>query len=94
MLWFVPDCENILNLVVGMTFDSLEEVEEFYKSYTHECVFSVRIGAQGKKSDVVEHKRFVCSSERFTKRKVEPSKQKKVFETRCGCNARIYVRLS
>jgi hypothetical protein len=50
MLWFVPDCENILNLVVGMTFDSLEEVEEFYKSYTHECGFSVRIGAQGKKA--------------------------------------------
>jgi hypothetical protein len=74
-----------------MTFDSLKEVEEFYKSYAHGCGFSVCIGAQGKKSDVVEHKRFVCSREGFTKKKAEPSKQKKLFETRCGCNARIYV---
>jgi hypothetical protein len=94
MSWFVPNCEKILKWVVGMTFDSLEEVEEFYKTYAHGCGFSVRIGAQGKKSDVVEHKRFVCSREEFTKRKTEPSKQKKLFETRCGCNARIYVRLS
>jgi hypothetical protein len=40
MSWFVPDCEKILKPVVGMTFDSLEEVEEFYKSYVHECGFS------------------------------------------------------
>jgi hypothetical protein len=37
---------------------------------------------------------FVCSREGFTKRKAKPSKQKKLFEIRCGCNARIYVRLS
>jgi hypothetical protein len=77
-----------------MTFDSLDEMEEFYKCYAHGCGFSVRIGAQGKKSDVVEHKRFVCSREGSTKRKAEPSKQKNLFETRCGCNARIYVRIS
>jgi hypothetical protein len=89
----VPDCESSIKPVVGMTFDSLDEVEKFYKTYAHECGFSVRIGAQGKKSDVIEHKRFVCSREGFTKRRSEPSKQKKLFETRCGCNARIYVRL-
>jgi hypothetical protein len=94
MSWFVPNCEKILKLIVGMTFDSLEEVEEFYKLYAHECGFSVRIGVQGKKSDVIEHKRFVCSREGFTNRKAEPNKQKKLFEIRCGCNARIYVRLS
>jgi hypothetical protein len=82
-----------LKPVVGMTFDSLNEVEEFYKTYAHECGFSVRIGAQGKKSDVIEHKRFVCSREGFTKRRAEPNKQKKHLETRCGCNARIYMRL-
>jgi hypothetical protein len=89
----VPDCEKSMKPVVGMTFESLDEVEKFYKTYAHECGFSVRIEAQGKKSDVVEHKRFVCSREGFTKRRSEPNKQKKLFETRCGCNARIYVRL-
>jgi hypothetical protein len=74
-----------------MTFNSFDEVKEFYKSYAHGCDFLVRIGAQGKKSDVVEHKRFVCSREVFTKRKVEPNKQKKLFDTRCGCNARVYM---
>jgi hypothetical protein len=31
--------------------------------------------------------------EGFTKSRVEPNKQKKHAETRCGCNACIYVRL-
>jgi hypothetical protein len=90
---FVPDCEQSLKPVIGMSFDSLDELEGFYKTYAHECGFSVRIGAQGKKNDVVEHKRFVCSREGFTRRCAEAKNQKKHFETRCGCNARVYVRL-
>jgi hypothetical protein len=45
-----------------MSFDTLDEVEEFYKTYAHESGFSVRIGAQAKKSDVVENKTtlFTC----------------------------------
>jgi hypothetical protein len=78
-----------LKPVVGMSFDTLDKVEQFYKTYAHESGFSVRIGAQSKKSDVVDNKRFVC----FTKRRVEPNKQNKHSEIRCGCNARIYVRL-
>jgi hypothetical protein len=81
MSWFVPDCEKSLKPVVGMTFDNLDEVEEFYKSYAHAYGFLVRIGSQGKKSDVIEHKMFVCSRKEFTKRKAKPSKQKKLFET-------------
>jgi hypothetical protein len=71
---------------------SLDEVKEFYK-YAHESGFLVRIGSQAKKSDVVENKRFVCSREGFTKQCAEPNMQKKHSETRCGYNARIYVRL-
>jgi hypothetical protein len=52
-----------------MTFDSLDEVEELYKAYAHECGFSIHIGAQGKKIDVVQHRKFVCSREGFTKRR-------------------------
>jgi hypothetical protein len=82
-----------LKPAVGMSFSNLDEVEGFYKTYAHKCGFSVRIGGQGKKNDVVDHKRFVCSREGFTRRRVESNKQKKHFETRCGCNARIYVKL-
>jgi hypothetical protein len=82
-----------LKPVVEMSFDTLDKVEQFYKTYAHESGFSVRIGAQSKKSDVVDNKRSVCSREGFTKRRVEPNKQNKHSEIRCGCNARIYVRL-
>jgi hypothetical protein len=30
--------------VVGMPFDTLEEVEEFYKTYAHQADFAVRVG--------------------------------------------------
>ncbi|PVH34288.1 hypothetical protein PAHAL_8G187200 [Panicum hallii] len=93
--WFVPYCKDErLKPAVGMLFDTLDEVEEFYKTYAHESGFSVRVGAQTKKSDVVENKRFVCSREGFSKRRAEPNKQKKHSESRCGCNARIYVKLN
>jgi hypothetical protein len=50
--WFVPHCEKErLKPVVAMSFDTLDEVEEFYKTYAHESGFSVHIGAQAKKSD-------------------------------------------
>jgi hypothetical protein len=75
-----------------MLFDTLDEVEEFYKTYAHESRFSVCIGAQSKKSDVVENKRFVCSREGFAKRRVESNKQKKHSETRCGCNCDILAQ--
>ena len=84
-----------------MSFDSLQEVEEFYKSYAHECGFSVRIGAQGKVLDVVENKRYLCSRQGFSKKSAKPivgpseksKKPKKRLETRCVCNAHIYVKL-
>jgi hypothetical protein len=92
--WFVPHCEEErLKPVVGMPFNTFDEVEEFYKTYAHESGFSVCIGAQAKKSDVVENKRFVCSREGFTKSHAESNKQKKHSETRCGCNACFYMRL-
>jgi hypothetical protein len=72
--WFVPHCEEErLKPIIEMSFDTLREVEEFYKTYAHESGFSIHIGAQAKKNDVVENKRFVCSREGFTKRRAEPN---------------------
>jgi hypothetical protein len=74
--WFVPHCEEErLKPVVGMSFDTLDEVEEFYKTYAHESGVLVHIGVQAKKNDVVENKRFVCSREGFTKSHAKPNKQ-------------------
>jgi hypothetical protein len=61
-----------------MLFDSLDESEGFYDTYQHMHMnVSVRIEAQGKKNDVVEHKRFVCSREGFTRRRAEAKKAKR-----------------
>jgi hypothetical protein len=52
----VPSFEDGLKVVVGMSFDSLEVVEEFYKTNARQVGFLVRIGAQGKVLDVIENK--------------------------------------
>jgi hypothetical protein len=98
---FVPACEDALKPVIGMIFDSLEAVEVFYKTYAHKGGFSVRVGAQSKVLDVIENKRFHCSRQGWSKNRLSgivapsqnPKKPKKCSETRCGCNAHIYVKL-
>jgi hypothetical protein len=50
---------------------------------------------------VVENKRFLCSRQGFFKNHLtgivattlNPKKSKKCVETRCGCNAHMYVKL-
>jgi hypothetical protein len=42
--------------------------------HAHESGFLVHIGAESKKSDVVDNKRFVCLREGFIKRCVESNK--------------------
>ena len=99
---FVPVCDEEFKPVVGMSFDSLQAVEEFYKTYAHEGGFAVRIGAQIKVGDMVENKRFLCTRQGFSKKKSakgvvapseKPKKPKVRSEIRCGCNAQIYVKL-
>jgi hypothetical protein len=92
--------EDGLKPVIGMSFDCLESVEEFYKTYARQVGFSVRIGAQGKVLDVIENKRFLCSrqgfSNKYPKGLVAPSrskKPKKRLEIICGWHALIYVKL-
>ncbi|XP_021307743.1 protein FAR1-RELATED SEQUENCE 5 [Sorghum bicolor] len=90
-----------LKPVVGMMFDSVSDVEKFYKSYAHEAGFSVRIGQQRKGDEEILLKRYYCSRQGFTKEKVpdaseESGKKRKApkqMETRCGCPAHIVVKL-
>ncbi|CAO2206294.1 unnamed protein product [Urochloa humidicola] len=90
-----------LKPVVGMIFDNLTDVEEFYKAYAHNAGFSVRVGQQKKGNEKVLFKRYYCSREGFTKEKVPDAsdesvkkrKAPKLMETRCGCPAHIVVKL-
>ena len=45
---FIPECEDNLKPAMGMTFQGMKDVEEFYKSYAHHSGFGVRIGQQKK----------------------------------------------
>jgi zinc finger SWIM domain-containing protein 3 len=82
---------------VGMSFDSIYDVEEFYKEYAHEGGFSVHIGSQNMLFGEIVNKMFLCSKNGFKKKEEEandPSKKRKSqVDTRCGCDAHIYVKL-
>ena len=87
--------------VVGMMFDTLIDVEKFYKSYAHEAGFSVRVGQHKKQNDEILFKRYYCSWEGYRKENEknvidESGKKRKthnVMKTRCGCEAHIVVKL-
>ncbi|KAG2657873.1 hypothetical protein PVAP13_1KG158805 [Panicum virgatum] len=84
-----------------MVFDTLKDVEKFYKSYAHEVGFSVRVGQHKKGNEEILIKRYYCSREGYRKENVtnasdESGKKRKthnVMETRCGCQAHIVVKL-
>jgi hypothetical protein len=84
-----------------MIFDTLTDVEKFYKSYAHDNGFSVRVGQHKKGNEGILFKRYYCAREGFRKESQkhatdESSKKRKtpnVLETRCGCPAHIVVKL-
>jgi hypothetical protein len=80
-----------------MSFENIEAAEQFYKDYAHDNGFSVRVGQQKLKNGIIYWKRFMCSRQGFRKKNIQVSNGKKthnLFETRCGCEAYIYVKLS
>ncbi|KAG2538046.1 hypothetical protein PVAP13_9NG390273 [Panicum virgatum] len=48
---------------IGMIFDTLKDVEKFYKSYAHDVGFSVRVGQHKKANEEILFKRYYCSRE-------------------------------
>ena len=84
-----------------MMFDTLTDVDKFYKPYAHEAGFSVRVGQHKKQNDEILFKRYYCSREGYRKENEknvidESGKKRKthnVMETRCGCEAHIVVKL-
>uniref|UniRef100_A0A0E0F3Z3 MULE transposase domain-containing protein n=1 Tax=Oryza meridionalis TaxID=40149 RepID=A0A0E0F3Z3_9ORYZ len=56
-------CKEHLKPMVGMIFDTLTDVEKFYKSYAHEARFSVRVSQHKKQNEEILFKRYYCSRE-------------------------------
>nr|XP_045087276.1 protein FAR1-RELATED SEQUENCE 5-like [Aegilops tauschii subsp. strangulata] len=96
---FTPECDEHLKPKVGMTFEGLEAVAKFYKAYAHQSGFGVRIGQQKKiENKVVRTKRFMCNREGFKSKDIKEindplRKRRKQTDTRCGCDAHIFVKL-
>jgi hypothetical protein len=95
-LSFIPARVDGRKPSLGMSFDSIKDVEEFYKSYAHDEGFSIRIGPQNLAIDEVINKRFMCSRPGFKKMKETngpPKNLKNHALTRCGYDANVYVKL-
>ena len=54
-----------------MIFETLADVEDFYKSYAHDASFSVRIGQQKKENEEIIIKRYLYSREGCKKEDVK-----------------------
>ena len=104
----MPPCDDQLKPLVGMIFDTLEEDEEFYKTYAHNVGFSVRNSSETKDSNGIKRwKYFVCSKEGFKESKKASSlqadlligeksapKTRKRNLTREGCNAKVVFKMT
>ncbi|KAM0850271.1 hypothetical protein ACQ4PT_053205 [Festuca glaucescens] len=91
-----PECDDNLQPVIGMRFDTWEDGMAFYKAYAHEVGFSVRTWTTHKDDDGVPvWKRFVCSRQGWREvsqgaQDSERTKPKRKFKlSRCGCEAMI-----
>jgi hypothetical protein len=60
-------CKEHLKPMVGMIFDTLTYVENFYKSYAHEASFSVHVDQHKKQNEEILFKRYYCSREGYRK---------------------------
>ncbi|XP_044325979.1 uncharacterized protein [Triticum aestivum] len=62
---YKPQCDEELKPKVGMLFDDIGSVMEFYKTYAHHVGFGVRLGQQKIVDNVLLWKRFLCAKEGF-----------------------------
>jgi hypothetical protein len=61
------NCKANKKPMVGMIFDTLTDVENFYKSYAHDAGFSVRVGQHKKHNEEIFYQRYCCSREGYRK---------------------------
>jgi hypothetical protein len=86
---YITECADGIKTVVDMSFDCIKSVKKFLVR------FLVCIGPQKILIDEVVSKKFLCSRQGFKKINVPPTrKQKNHTETRRGCDAHVFAKLS
>ncbi|XP_020271636.1 protein FAR1-RELATED SEQUENCE 12-like [Asparagus officinalis] len=88
----------VVDPYIIMKFSTHEEAYNFYNAYARLKQFGVRKGytTWSRKKDTIISRIFVCDKEGFTFLKDNREDGRNVirkFDTRCGCNARMIIRL-
>ncbi|KAL9682555.1 hypothetical protein QQ045_014356 [Rhodiola kirilowii] len=101
--YWTPQCLEDKRPFLGQKFDSLNGAKTFYNDYASVCGFSVRLGTEKKSKDgTVRLKQLVCHKQGFYRNENvatvdtlndSNAKERNRAVTRCGCHARMYVRL-
>ena len=60
-----PQCDDELKPKVGMIFDDIGSVLDFYRTYSHDVEFGVCLGQQKVIDNVLQWKRFLNAKESF-----------------------------
>lgn len=91
----VPICgDDNCKPFVDQLFQSLESGMNFYKEYGRLCGFDTRRSAEKKYADgTTVSKYVVCSREGFNEKKESVGAQRKTVSSRCGCNAKIILKI-
>jgi hypothetical protein len=88
MVFYAVDIDR-LKPKVGMIFDSLADVERFYKLYAHDNGFGVCVGQHKKGNEEILFKQYYCAMEGYRKESAkdvtDESKEKKE-DTKCVGN--------
>ncbi|KAK8923624.1 hypothetical protein KSP39_PZI019531 [Platanthera zijinensis] len=87
---------TILESYVGLQFDDLDSVYNFYNAYARSVGFGIRknSGAKSQLSKELIWKNFVCDKSGLINQysTKEPSTSKKYYVTRVDCKAKLDVR--
>ena len=96
-LYYVPTCEESVKPRVGQVFGSKDEAELLYSAYAKICGFIVRSATETKSKDgSTIWKYYLCGREGFAPKRdyntEESFKRRRIYD-RCGCQAKIKIRI-
>lgn len=90
---YIPEVRNEKRPKVGMKFDSLDFVYDFYNRYALLAGFSIRRHSSGREkySKEILRKEFVCCKQGVFKKEEPRVVKRHRGISRCGCKARVVV---
>ncbi|KAL9666063.1 hypothetical protein QQ045_000385 [Rhodiola kirilowii] len=100
--YWTPNCSTDKRPFLGQKFDTVKDAIKFYNDYASICGFSVRLCTGNTSKDgTVTLKRLVCFKQGFKRKSSTPlntldeskSKGRNRVVSRCGCDAKMCVKL-